>query len=86
MNTSVPLRSGLALAFVGVLGALIFGAAFYWLWKEYLLLGLVASLFLLGSGRLFLIDDNIYLHAISLGALIGAFLGTVFGIRLVLGV
>jgi hypothetical protein len=86
MSTFVPLRSGLALALVGLLAALIFGATFYWLWKEYLLLGLIASLLLLGSGRLFLIDSNIYLHATSLGALIGAFLGTAFGIRLMLGV
>ena len=61
------------------LATLSSGFLFYILWRDYLLFALFAS-GVLFSGATLLPDKNVYVHGISLGLCLGAFIGGAFGL------
>jgi hypothetical protein len=54
------------------------GVLFYVLWRDYLLAAFAASGLLL-SGATLLPNKNVYIHGISLGLCLGAFVGGAIG-------
>jgi len=73
---ALPAILSIGMLLVSAVGA---GELFFVLWRDYLLYGVLASIFLLSGGAALLPNKGHYVHALSLGLCIGAFIGSGLG-------
>ncbi|MDR2195115.1 MAG: hypothetical protein LBE50_00735 [Gallionellaceae bacterium] len=76
MNNPHPAFSITAML-IGVVAA---GTGFFWLWREYSLIAVLISIFLLSGGVLWFPYKSPWLHPVSVGICIGAFVGTLLAL------